>query len=44
MSCSLKYSDLQALSHCAMILSELGVVKVSTDDTAGAAQVFFKMI
>ncbi|KAG8634352.1 hypothetical protein MANES_17G026400v8 [Manihot esculenta] len=28
----------QALSHCAMILSELGVVKVSTDDTAGAAQ------
>ncbi|KAF2304932.1 hypothetical protein GH714_000536 [Hevea brasiliensis] len=28
----------QALSHCEMILSELGVVKVSTDDTAGAAQ------
>ncbi|XP_057996373.1 arogenate dehydratase/prephenate dehydratase 1, chloroplastic isoform X2 [Hevea brasiliensis] len=28
----------QALSHCEMILSDLGVVKVSTDDTAGAAQ------
>ncbi|EEF43858.1 arogenate dehydratase/prephenate dehydratase 1, chloroplastic [Ricinus communis] len=28
----------QALSHCEMTLSELGVVRVSTDDTAGAAQ------
>ncbi|KAF2303723.1 hypothetical protein GH714_021475 [Hevea brasiliensis] len=28
----------QALSHCEMALTKLGVVKVTTDDTAGAAQ------
>ncbi|XP_050214202.1 arogenate dehydratase/prephenate dehydratase 1, chloroplastic [Mercurialis annua] len=28
----------QALSHCEMTLSKLGVLRVSTDDTAGAAQ------
>ncbi|WCJ20178.1 arogenate dehydratase 1 [Euphorbia peplus] len=28
----------QALSHCESTLNKLGVVKVSTDDTAGAAQ------
>lgn len=30
---------LQALAQCEMTLHNLGVVKVTTDDTAGAAQV-----
>lgn len=33
------YSHLQALDQCEMTLSKLGVVRVSADDTAGAAQV-----
>lgn len=35
---------LQALDQCEMTLSKLGIIRVSAEDTAGAAQVKYKSI
>lgn len=35
------YCHLQALAHCETMLSNLGIVRISVDDTAGAAQVMY---
>ena len=38
------YLRSQALAHCEMTLSSLGIVRVNTDDTALAAQVVIAVI
>lgn len=35
------YCHLQALAQCETMLSNLGVIRISADDTAGAAQVMY---